>query len=262
MDILLKGKEGCVNVEFHKQALSKSHLDRDFEYVVQCYLFYDRIIDQKIIVMDKDRKSIEKIQIMPDLEYKAKYYFIPDIDGATILNNIKNKTKINQELDEYEQYVFSILPFTSHGHYDEEQLVKELCYLTPKINIPEKNRESIALCQCIQIELFVNDEELENELMDVIAMTSSCIERRENKLKNALKKAQKEAEEKVHQAELKAEQAEEKAQKEAEEKVHQAELKAEQDKQNILKEIVDNVDENGKLNPKTLEKILAITSKI
>ena len=107
-------------------------------------------------------------------------------------------------------------------------------------NIPEKNRESIALCQCIQIELFVNDEELENELMDVIAMTSSCIERRENKLKNALKKAQ----------------------KEAEEKVHQAELKAEQDKQNILKEIVDNVDENGKLNPKTLEKILAITSKI
>jgi len=27
-------------------------------------------------------------------------------------------------------------------------------------------------------------------------------------------------------------------------------------------EIVDNVDENGKLNPKTLEKILAITSKI
>ena len=93
MDILLKGKEGCVNVEFHKQALSKSHLDRDFEYVVQCYLFYDRIIDQKIIVMDKDRKSIEKIQIMPDLEYKAKYYFIPDIDGATILNNIKTKPK-------------------------------------------------------------------------------------------------------------------------------------------------------------------------
>ena len=36
--------------------------------------------------------------------------------------------------------------------------------------------------------------------MDVIAMTSSCIERRENKLKNAVKKAQKaqkESEEKV-----------------------------------------------------------------
>lgn len=68
MDILLKGKEGCVNVEFHKQALSKSHLNRDFEYVIQCYLFYDRVIDQKIIVMNTDRKSVEKIQIMPDLE--------------------------------------------------------------------------------------------------------------------------------------------------------------------------------------------------
>ena len=68
MDILLKGKEECVNVEFHKQALSKSHLNRDFEYVIQCYLFYDQVIDQKIIVMDTDRKSVEKIQIMPDLE--------------------------------------------------------------------------------------------------------------------------------------------------------------------------------------------------
>ena len=82
MDILLKGKEGCVNVEFHKQALSKSHLDRDFEYVVQCYLFYDRIIDQKIIVMDKDRKSIEKIQIMPDFFQAMK-----PILGALLLEH-------------------------------------------------------------------------------------------------------------------------------------------------------------------------------
>lgn len=70
-------------------------------------------------------------------------------------------------------------------------------------------------------------------------MTSSCIERRENKLKNAVKKAQK-------------------AQKESEEKV----TKIKQDTKNILTEIVNNIDENGKLNPKTLQKILTITSKI
>lgn len=70
-------------------------------------------------------------------------------------------------------------------------------------------------------------------------MTSSCIERRENKLKNAVKKAQK-------------------AQKESEEKV----TKIKQDTKNILAEIVNNIDENGKLNPKTLQKILTITSKI
>ena len=70
-------------------------------------------------------------------------------------------------------------------------------------------------------------------------MTSSCIERRENKLKNAVKKAQK-------------------TQKESEEKV----TKIKQDTKNILTVIVNNIDENGKLNPKTLQKILTITSKI
>ena len=70
-------------------------------------------------------------------------------------------------------------------------------------------------------------------------MTSPCIERRENKLKNTVKKAQK-------------------AQKESEEKV----TKIKQDTKNILTEIVNNIDENGKLNPKTLQKILTITSKI
>lgn len=89
--------------------------------------------------------------------------------------------------------------------------------------------------------------------MDVIAMTSSCIERRENKLKNTVKKAQKaqkESEEKLQKAQ--------KVEKESEEKV----TKIKQDTKNILTEIVNNIDENGKLNPKTLQKILTITSKI
>ena len=288
MDILLKGKKGCVNIEFHKQALSKSQLDRDFEYVVECYLFYDKTIDQRIVVLDNKRKSIEKLQIMPDLEYKAKYHSIQEIDGATTLNNIKNKIKNNLELDDYEQYVFSILPLTNHGHDNEEQLVKELCYLNKKLNISEKNREAIALCQLIQIELFVNDEELENELMDVIAMTSSCIERRENKLKNTAKKAQekankteiklKQTQEKAKQAEIKLKQTQEKAKqaeiklKQTQEKANKTEIKlkqtqekVKQEKQNtknILKEITQNIDENGKLNPKTLQKILTITKEM
>ena len=274
MDILLKGKKGCVNIEFHKQPLSKSQLDRDFEYVVECYLFYDKTIDQRIVVLDNKRKSIEKLQIMPDLEYKAKYHSIQEIDGATTLNNIKNKIKNNLELDDYEQYVFSILPLTNHGHDNEEQLVKELCYLNKKLNISEKNREAIALCQLIQIELFVNDEELENELMDVIAMTSSCIERRENQLKNTAKKAQekakqaemklKQAEMKLKEAEMKLKQTQEKANK-TEMKLKQTQEKAKQEKQNtknILKEITQNIDENGKLNPKTLQKILTITKEM
>lgn len=84
-------------------------------------------------------------------------------------------------------------------------------------------------------------------------MTSSCIERRENKLKNAVKKAQKaqmESEEKLQKAQ--------EVEKESEEKV----TKIKQDTKNILTVIVNNIDENGKLNPKTLQKILTITSKI
>ncbi len=84
-------------------------------------------------------------------------------------------------------------------------------------------------------------------------MTSSCIERRENKLKNAVKKAQKaqkESEEKLQKAQ--------KVEKESEEKV----TKIKQDTKNILTVIVNNIDENGKLNPKTLQKILTLTSKI
>ena len=84
-------------------------------------------------------------------------------------------------------------------------------------------------------------------------MTSSCIERRENKLKNAVKKAQKaqkESEEKLQKAQ--------KVEKESEEKV----TKIKQDTKNIFTVIVNNIDENGKLNPKTLQKILTLTSKI
>ncbi|MBO6109312.1 MAG: hypothetical protein J6P12_00355, partial [Methanobrevibacter sp.] len=63
-------------------------------------------------------------------------------------------------------------------------------------------------------------------------------------------KAQKESEEKLQKAQ--------KVEKESEEKV----TKIKQDTKNILTEIVNNIDENGKLNPKTLQKILTITSKI
>ena len=41
----------------------------------------------------------------------------------------------NQEPSEYEQYVFSILPLTNHQYNDEEQLMRELCSITPKLNI-------------------------------------------------------------------------------------------------------------------------------
>ena len=91
MDILLKGPNGYINIEFHKQPLSKPILDRDFEYVVNCYLFYGETIDQKIVVIDDDRKSVEKIEITPNLHYFGDYYYVSDIDGQEVLNIIKNK---------------------------------------------------------------------------------------------------------------------------------------------------------------------------
>lgn len=109
MDILLKGQQGFVNIEFHKQPLSKAHLSRDFEYVIQYFFFYGEPIDQKIIVIDNDRKSVDRLQIMPNLVYNGKLFYVPDFDGKKVLKNIKYKIKNEKTPTEDELYIFSIL---------------------------------------------------------------------------------------------------------------------------------------------------------
>ncbi|MBR5953927.1 MAG: hypothetical protein IK021_00630 [Methanobrevibacter sp.] len=235
MDILLRGKNGYVNVEFHKQPLARSHLDRDFEYVVDCYMFYGETIEQKIVVVDNNRKSIEKIHITPNFPYYGNYFYVPDIDGHEVLNNIKNKLETNQEPSEYEQYVFSILPLTNHQYSDEEQLMRELCSITPKLNISEKNKESINLCHLILVEVCVRDELIKEELYGVISMTTTYIEKRENGLK--------------HRAEA------------AERKVVDVTERAES-AENLLKEIAKDIDNGGKLNQTTVKKLLSVTNKL
>ena len=186
MDILLGWHNGRINVEFHKQPLKKRDLDRDFGYASQYYMKDGKTIDQRIVVVDIDRKSVEKIQITPINSYIGNYYFVPNFDGGEVLNIIKTKIKTNQKLTEYEKYIFSILPLTNHNYSNEEQLVEELCKITSELNISEKDRDSICLCQLILVELFVNDKFLKNELIGVITMTSSFIEKRENRLKKAI----------------------------------------------------------------------------
>ena len=221
MDILLKGKNGYVNIEFHKQPLSKAFLKRDFQYVIQYFFHYDEIIDQRIIIVDNDRKSVNELQIMPNLKYEAQCYFVPNYNGSLVLNTIKNKIQNNEKLDDYEQYIFSILPLTNHGYDNVEELMEELCALTPELNIPEKNREIIGLCQLILIDLYVNDEYLKKKLVEVVTMTHSYIERRENDFK------------------------------------HEIELRDE-----LLVEIAHDIDDNGKLNENTLQKLRVITKGI
>ena len=190
MDILLEGRNGYVNIEFHKQPLIKRDLDHDFGYVSNYYLKDGKTIDQKIVVVDMDRESIEKIQITPHNSFKGNYYYIPNIDGGEVLSSIKDKIKTNQKITEYEKYVFSILPLTNHDYNNEEKLVEELCYLTQKLNISERDKDSICLCHMILLELFVNDKYLYKKFLGVITMTSSFLEDYENELKkNAEDKA-------------------------------------------------------------------------
>ena len=238
MDILLKGKNGYVNIEFHKQPLTKAHLDRDFEYVVGCYFHYGETMDQRIIILDDSRKSVEKLQILSNLVYEAPFYYASQIDGATVLNIIKNKTEYNEKLTDYEQYVFSILPLTNHGHDNVEKLVEELCKLTKKLNISEKNKEAIALCQMILVDIFVNDDALKEELIGVITMTSSYIEERENKLKRLVEQEAKKAEQEAKKAELEAKKAEQEAKKAEYER--EKRLKAEQEFEMVRKQEMYN----------------------
>lgn len=109
----------------------------------------------------------------------------------------------------------------------------------------------------IYIDIFIKeDENLKNELMDVITMTSSFIEKRENKLKNAAKIA----EQKANKAEQQIQEEKQKT-KEAQQKTKEAQQKVDYSNK-LLKEIAQNIDEKGKLNQTTIKKILAITSKI
>ena len=254
MDILLKGQQGFVNIEFHKQPLSKAHLSRDFEYVIQYFFFYGEPIDQKIVVIDNDRKSVDRLQIMPDLEYNGKLFYVPDFDGKKVLNNIKDKVKNEKTPTEEELYIFSILPLTNHGYGDEEELMKELCELTPKLKISEKNMEYISLCHMVLVELFVDDEFLKEKLIKVITMTSSYIERRENELKHRIKVAEQEvraAEQEVRAAEQEVRAAEQ----DANAAIEEASIAKE-----LLKEIAE--DDDVKLNDALMKKILSVTSKM
>jgi len=48
-----------------------------------------KTIDQRIVVVDIDRKSVEKIQITPINSYIGNYYFVLNFDGGEVLNSIK-----------------------------------------------------------------------------------------------------------------------------------------------------------------------------
>ncbi len=265
MDILLKGKNGLINIEFHKQPLSKSHLNRDFEYVIQCYFQYGETINQKIVILDNDRKSVDKLQILKNLEYKADCYFTQEIDGATILNIIKDKIVDNETLTYYEEYVFSILPLTNHGHNNVEKLVEELCHLTKELNILEEKKEAISFCQMILVDIFVNDTTLKDKLMDVIRMTSSYIEERENKLRNISKEETLKAEKRAEKEKQKRIKAEQKRKQEKQKRIQteQKQIQTEQKLKEIETIVKENTnDQKNQLDKKTIQKILAITSTI
>ena len=264
MDILLKGETGYVNIEFHKQPLSKSTLDRNFEYVVHYYLFYGETIDQKIVVIDNNRKSIEKIQITPNLEFKGNYYYVSDIDGQEVLNNIKDKVKTNTKLNDYEQYIFSIFPLTKHDYDNDDELMEELCNLTSHLNIPEKNREAICLIQVILLDLFVHNKELKDKLYKVITMTSTFIENHENSLIHRIEIAEKmasDAENNRRIAEKMASDAEKN--KRIAEKNKMIAEKERNEAEKLIKEIVGDSDnaKNFNLSKSSMYKLLNILAK-
>ena len=125
--------------------------------------------------------------------------------------------------------------------------MKELCELTPKLKISEKNMEYISLCHMVLVELFVDDEFLKEKLIKVITMTSSYIERRENELKHRIKVAEQEV--KTAEQEVRV------AKQDANAAIEEASIAKE-----LLKEIAE--DDNVKLNDAMMKKILSVTSKM
>ena len=199
---------------------------------------------------------------MPDFEYRGKIYYIPEINGRLILNNIKDKLKKNEELSEYEQYVFSILPLTNHGYNDEEKLVEELCNMTPKLNISEENRDAITLCQMILIDLYINDDSKKKELMEVITMTTSYIEKFEReRMEQITQQVTQQVTEQVTQeiTQQVTQEITEKERKKAEQMINNERKRAD-NAERLLKEVVEN--KNNKIDKKTLKQILLVTANM
>ena len=103
----------------------------------------------------------------------------------------------------------------------------------------------------ILVDIFVNDTTLKDQLMDVIRMTSSYIEERENKLRNISKEETLKAEKRAEKEKQKRIQTEQK-QIQTEQKLKEIET--------IVKENTN--DQKNQLDKKTIQKILAITSTI
>ena len=258
-----------INIEFHKRPLSKAILKRDLEYVIQYAFFYDEVIDQRIIVVDDDKTSANRLQILANLEYNGKIYHIPKINGGLILNNIKDKVKKNEELSEYEQYVFSILPLTNHCYNDEKKLVEEICNMTQELNISEENRDAITLCQMILIELYIDDDSKKKELMEVITMTTSYIEKYEReRMEQLTQQVTQQVTEQVTEqvTQQVTEQITERERKKAEQMINNerkranAAEKAKNTAEKLLKEVVEN--KNNKIDEKILKQILLVTTKM
>ena len=101
----------------------------------------------------------------------------------------------------------------------------------------------------IFVELCIQDKFLKEKLYDEITMTTTYIEERENELKSRAEVAEnnaREAENNARDANARADA--------AEKNVHEAE--------NLLKEIAEGMDDEGKLNPTTIKKLLSVTSKL
>ena len=103
----------------------------------------------------------------------------------------------------------------------------------------------------ILVDILVNNAAIQEKLLSVIRMTSSCIEERENKLRNMSKEETLKAEKRAEKEKQKRKQAEQK-QIQAEQKLKEIET--------IVKENTNN--QKNRLDKKTIQKILAITSTI
>ena len=108
----------------------------------------------------------------------------------------------------------------------------------------------------ILIDLYVNDEYLKKKLVEVVTMTHSYIERRENDFKHEIEIR----DQKLEIANMRISEANRQVE-DANMRISEANRQVE-DRDELLVEIAHDIDDNGELNEDTLQKLRVITKGI
>lgn len=171
MDFPVKTKSGKILLfEFKKDILKRKDFKQLFEYFKDLSCDGNKEVIPIMITIPKGGNI--KSYSTPFFEFKPLVFKTKTFDIQKDLLTIQNKFNNNEMLSDRECSVLVALPFFESGE-DEGEIIEEFCHYIKKNreNIPKDNLKYIIMGLYLGIVGFV-DEEKQDDLMEMINMTT------------------------------------------------------------------------------------------